>query len=199
MTKVALRERCLKQLKNSTKHNRRYKNHLLNQQLKSDKKVKRAGSVLGFWPLGMEPDIRELLNMLRRGKKLYLPFMEDDSFKMVPFRLPLEIKKFGIFEPGNSNRKIKKVDVAIVPTVGVDGEGRRIGFGKGMYDRFFARVRKKPYIIFIQSELCHTTKYICDDYDIKAERLITPHVAYSIVKGTNYGKRNTLRRWHRHA
>ena len=198
VSKVTLREKCLKRLQMTRSHNRRYGDHLLNRQLLGHRELRNAQSVLGFWPLGLEPDIRMVLQTLRRQKKVYLPFMEDDSFKMVPFRLPLEPKRFGIYEPGNTNRKIKKIDVAIVPAVGVDGEGRRIGFGKGMYDRFFARLRKKPYIIFVQSELCKTTKYICDDYDVKADQLITPHVCYSIMKGTNYDKRNTLRRWHSH-
>jgi len=198
VTKVTLRENCLKHLKMLGQHNRSYRNGRLNAQLSRHPKLRLAKSVLGYWPLGMEPDIRSTLGTLRRTKKVYLPFMEDDSFKMVPFRLPLRPKRFGIYEPGNSNRKIKKIDVAIVPAVGVDGEGRRIGFGKGMYDRFFARLRKKPYIIFVQNELCNTTKYICDDYDVKADQLITPHARYSVMKGTNYDKRNTLRRWHSH-
>lgn len=198
VTKVTLRETCLKRLQTVGTHNKNYRDARLNKRLQRHPRIRRAQSVLGFWPLGMEPDIRTTLGTLRRGKKVYLPFMEDDSFKMVPLRLPLIQKRFGIFEPGNTNRKIKKIDVAIVPAVGVDGEGRRIGFGKGMYDRFFARLRKKPYVIFVQSELCKTTKYICDDYDVRANQLITPHACYSIMKGTNYDKRNTLRRWHCH-
>jgi len=196
VTKPSLREKCLKRLQMAGRHNKWYRDHLLNRVLVSHPQIRAAKSVLAFWPLGLEPDIRTSLHHLRRGKKVYLPFMEDDSFKMVPFRLPLEPKRFGIYEPGNSNRKIKKIDVAIVPAVGVDGEGRRIGFGKGMYDRFFARLRVRPYIIFVQSELCKTTQYICDDYDVKADQLITPHARYSVMKGTNYVRRDTLRRRH---
>ena len=198
MTKTTLRKKCLKRLKTVGVHSKKYRDAKINRHLYNNQKLKKARHVLAFWPLGMESDIRPTLTHLRRQKNLYLPFMEDDSFKMVPFRFPLKPKRFGIYEPGNSQRKIKKIDVAIVPAVGVDGEGRRIGFGKGMYDRFFARLKHKPYIIFIQSQLCNTTQYICDDYDIKADELITPHACYRIMKGTNYDKRNTLRRRYRH-
>ena len=198
VSKPSLRQKCLKRLQVTGKHSKKYRDAKVTQELLRNAELKKAKHVLAFWPLGMEPDIRPCLTHLRRQKSLYLPFMEDDSFKMVPFRLPLRPKRFGIYEPGNSQRKIKKIDVAIVPAVGVDGEGRRIGFGKGMYDRFFARLRHKPYIIFVQSQLCKTTKYICDDYDIKANELITPHACYSIIKGTNYDKRNALRRRSRH-
>ncbi|MBU0721095.1 5-formyltetrahydrofolate cyclo-ligase, partial [bacterium] len=95
-------------------------------------------------------------------------------FKMVPFRLPLKEKRFGIFEAGNTIRNIKKIDIAIVPAVGVDGNLQRIGFGKGMYDRFFENLKKKPYTIFIQLEFCYTKKYICDSYDVSCDLLLTP-------------------------
>jgi 5-formyltetrahydrofolate cyclo-ligase len=102
--------------------------------------------------------------------------MEGESFKMVPFRLPLKKKKFGIYEAGNTLRNIKKIDIAIVPIVGVDGNLQRIGFGKGMYDRFFAKLKKRPYTIFIQSEFCFTKELVCDEYDITCDLLITPKV-----------------------
>ena len=198
VTKVTLRKKCLKTLQMLSRHNSAYRNAKITAKLLKHPKIREAESVLAFWPLGMEPDIRSAIAALRRNKKVYMPFMEDDSFKMVPFRLPLTQKQFGIYEPGNTNLKIKKIDVAIVPAVGVDGEGRRIGFGKGMYDRFFARLKHRPYIIFVQSKLCNTSKYICDEYDIKADLLITPDAYYAAAKGTNNDKRNTLRRWHSH-
>ena len=100
--------------------------------------------------------------------------MQRQSFKMVPFRLPLKQKKFGIYEAGNTLRNINKIDIAVVPAVGVDGNFQRVGFGKGMYDRFFASLQKRPYIIFIQPTLCYTKKNICDDYDIACDLLLTP-------------------------
>ncbi len=198
VTKVTLRKKCLKTLRTLSVHDQKSRNLKLNRRLLNTRKLKKAKHVLAFWPLDMEPDIRRSILNMRRHKKVYLPFMEDNSFKMVPFRLPLKPKRFGIYEPGNSKMNIKKIDVAIVPAVGVDGEGRRIGFGKGMYDRFFARLKYKPYVIFVQSKLCNTSKYICDKYDVKADLLITPHACYAAAKGTKNDKRNTLRRWHSH-
>jgi 5-formyltetrahydrofolate cyclo-ligase len=99
---------------------------------------------------------------------------------MVPFRLPLEKKKFDIFEAGNTIKNIKKIDIAIVPVIGVDVNLQRVGFGKGMYDRFFAKLRKRPYIIFIQPKVCYTKYKVCDSYDIECDLLLTPEV--SLVK-----------------
>lgn len=93
-------------------------------------------------PLGFEADIRKVTAKMRRKSSVYIPFMVGESFKMVPFRLPLKEKRFGILEAGNTIRNINKVDIVIVPTIGVDVNLQRVGFGKGMYDRFFAKLKK---------------------------------------------------------
>ncbi len=99
--------------------------------------------------------------------------MQDDSFKMVKYRLPLKKRKFGIYEPNNSFMKPKKIDLAIVPIVGVDVLNKRIGFGKGMYDRFFYRLKYRPTIVFTQLVLCKSKEILSDNYDIKADYIIT--------------------------
>ena len=198
VTKVSLRQECLKKFRNLPKYNKSYNDHRLNQRLQNEIKKLDAKKLLIFWPLEIEPDIRRTVRYLRRSYELYLPFMEGDSFKMVPLRLPLERKAFGIYEAGNTLKKIKNIDVAIVPAVGVDAKARRIGFGKGMYDRFFASLRKRPKIIFVQSQHCYTDEDICDDYDISADLLLTPQALYSTARINNV-KRNTLRRRRCHA
>ncbi len=50
------------------------------------------------------------MKKMRHTCNIYLPFMEGESFKMVPFRLPLSKKKFDIFEAGNTYRIIKKIN-----------------------------------------------------------------------------------------
>lgn len=134
----------------------------------------RAKKVLLYLPMGMEVDILPLIKRLRREKKVgvYVPFMVEDSFKVVKYRLPLIKKRFGIKEPNNSYLKTK-IDVAIVPVVGIDGAFKRIGFGKGMYDRFFYRLKNNPTKIFVQRTLCKTPRIITDHYDIQADYIIT--------------------------
>ena len=146
----------------------------LNTQLRGVLQKKRFHSILLYYPLGFEGDIRKTLVSLRKKYNVYLPFMEGKSFKMVPFRLPLKKKKFGIFEAGNSLRIIKKVDVVVVPSVGIDKNFQRIGFGKGMYDRFFEKLSTQPYVIFVQPKLCMTTQQLCDHYDVACDVIVTP-------------------------
>lgn len=151
-----------------------YRDAQVNQYLIKILRKEKGKRILFYWPFGFEADIRKTVWALRAKTSLYLPFMDGESFKMVPLRLPLERKAFGIYEPRFSNLTIKIIDVAIVPVVGVDGSFCRVGFGKGMYDRFFPTLKSKPLTIFIQSSPCLTSKTLCDDYDISGDLLITP-------------------------
>ena len=173
LTKSKFRQDCLKKMKKLHKYNKKYKDLLLNQELIRLLKKERGKRILFYYPLENEVDIRKTLQQIRRKCNIFLPFMEGKSFKMVPFRLPLSKKKFEIFEAGNTLQNIRNIDIAIVPVVGVDGNLQRVGFGKGMYDRFFERLQKRPYTIFIQTELCYTKEKICDVYDVRGDILIT--------------------------
>jgi len=178
LTKNSFRNKCMQLMKKVPKHNRLYRSALLNKrllkQIAAFEKENRKLRILFYYPLLNEGNIVKSLNFLRKKHQLYIPFMEGESFKMVPFRLPLHKKKFGILEAGNSLQNIKKIDIAIVPAVGVDGNFQRVGYGKGMYDRFFERLKSKPYTIFVQAELCKTEDNLCDKYDISCDLLVTP-------------------------
>lgn len=174
LNKSTFRQNCLDKMRNSSKHNKLYKEKLLNKKLFEFLKKNKRQKILFYYPLKIEADIRKTLMRMRRNAEVYIPFMQGESFKMVPFRLPLKKKKFGIFEAGNTLRNINKIDIAIVPAVGVDSNLQRIGFGKGMYDRFFEKLQKKPYTIFTQLEFCYTNESICDSYDVKCDLLLTP-------------------------
>jgi 5-formyltetrahydrofolate cyclo-ligase len=176
LTKTIFREKCIKKIQNASQHNKIYKKYRVNQQLMEFLKDLKGKHILFFYPLRSEPNIKMTLAKMRKNNHIYIPFMEGESFKMVPFRMPLKKKKFGIFEAGNTIKKIKKIDIAIVPIIGLDGNFQRIGFGKGMYDRFFEKLKKKPYTIFVQEEFCHTEEFICDSYDISCDVVITPKI-----------------------
>ena len=63
-------------------------------------KQKQKKSILFYYPMDFEVNVKKTLFLMRRMRvKVYLPFMEKESFKMVEFRLPLKKKKFEIFEP----------------------------------------------------------------------------------------------------
>ena len=172
--KSDFRKSCISRLRFISKCTKIKKDKIIVEKLLKVIKELSAKKILIYIPMDMEVNVLPLINTLRkrRGFEVYVPYMCGDSFKAVKYRLPLEIKRFGIKEPRNSFMSAK-LDLAIVPIVGVDNAGKRIGFGKGMYDRFFYRLRTKPTVVFTQTTLCMTDQNLTNEYDIKADYIIT--------------------------
>ena len=193
ISKDSFRKSCLKKLKKSSKKNKLSKDKRALIKVKYLLKTLNKKRILLYTPLKMEVNTMSLIYSLRPNHRVFVPFMEGVSFKMVKFRLPLKRGKFNIFEASNSHFNFTKVDIAVVPIVGVDREYRRIGFGKGMYDRFFSNLKYKPIIIFIQIEKCFINKKISDNYDIDCDYLVTPREILKIkgkrVDRVHIGKR----------
>jgi 5-formyltetrahydrofolate cyclo-ligase len=145
--------------------------NILKKMVKNGK-IKR---ILAYIPLKSEVNILPLINDLRRiGIIVYVPFMDGKSFSLVKYRLPLRKKRFGIKEPKFSKQyRVRDIDLAIVPIVGMDSNCKRVGFGKGMYDRFFEREgRYIKKILFLQRVIYFSQNVITQEYDIKADIII---------------------------
>jgi 5-formyltetrahydrofolate cyclo-ligase len=101
--------------------------------------------------------------------------MEGKSFRLVKYRLPIKLKKFGVKEPNISNNFYKRIDLAVVPVIGMDSSFRRVGFGKGFYDRFFMGSGGIiEQVFFVGRRSCVYPKIITDDYDVEGHLYITP-------------------------
>jgi len=197
LDKKTFRKACLKRLQKAERSGKFYRNRIVLKRIGSIIKKYNPKTILLYLPMGHEVDVRPLFRRLRRNRKIYVPFMEGESFKLVQYRLPLSEKQFGIMEPMNSHFYLSKIDLAIVPVVGVDGRFRRIGFGKGMYDRFFGSLKQKPLTVFVQLAKCYTKKRITDDFDVLADIYITPEDI--IVRGKHHVDRVDHRRCSRHS
>ena len=174
--KKAFRRHCFKRLKAASGRGHYPKDRKVREMLYALIREQGAQSVMLYLPLATEVDLYPLIRRLRREKRrLYVPFMEGASFRVVKYRYPLEKKRFGIREPKDSRQyRIKKIDMAIVPIVGMDVTGRRVGFGKGMYDRFFEKeIKNIDKTVFVARELCYSETVLTNHYDIKADIVVT--------------------------
>ncbi|WP_291950728.1 5-formyltetrahydrofolate cyclo-ligase [Campylobacter sp.] len=155
------------------------KNFLIFKEIiKVLKILKTSKNILIYIPLSGEIDIYRFRYILSKKYRIFVPFMQDKSLKIVKLRLALNKKSFGVYEPKNSFLH-SHIDVAIVPVIGVDKNFKRIGHGKGFYDRFFANLtHKKPKIIFVQMINGKTEKNLCEDHDIKGDFYLTPYKKY---------------------
>ena len=177
MKKKYFREHCLKRLKKASGTGFYKKDKVVLQRLYQLIVQSHAQKIMLYLPMKTEINLYPLIKQLRKEKReLYVPFMEGKSFRVVKYRYPLEKKRFGIKEPKDSKQyKTKKLDIAIVPIVGLDITHRRVGFGKGMYDRFFEKeIKNINKTVFVARELCYSKEIVTDDYDVKADIIIVP-------------------------
>lgn len=172
--KSDFRKSCINRLKFTSRFAKIKKDKIIVEKIFKTIHNLKPKKVLIYIPMEFEVDVLPLIKRLRREGKteVLVPYMIGDSFKAVKYRLPLKKKRFGIKEPINSF-VTNKIDAAIIPIVGVDACYKRIGFGAGMYDRFFHRLKYKPTLIFTQTILCKSTKNLSNKYDIQADYLIT--------------------------
>ncbi len=175
---------------NSKKFNKYYYSKKIGWQLYKLSKAHK--NILFFIPMQNEVDIHWVLKKLRREKKnIFVPFMEDLSFKMVKYHLPLKKKRFNILEPVNKQKTLTKIDLAIVPIVGIDNTFRRIGFGKGMYDRFFEGLKYRPKVVFIQLKPCVSKETLTEKHDINADE----YISFNIIKRRKNERFNNFSRY----
>jgi len=175
MDKKEFRKSCLKKIKKRASRSTMVVDKLICNKLYQDIKSIKAYTIMLYIPMVTEVNIMPLILRLRREKRtLLVPFMEAESFRLVKYRLPLKRKKFGIKEPKYSNKYMQKdIDMAIVPILGRDFTNRRIGFGRGMYDRFFENTKSNiKRVVFVSRLDCVSPKIITNDYDIKANYII---------------------------
>jgi len=176
MDKTTFRTRSLKRLRRIPRARARTMDHRIRAHLAERFRREKVRTVMLYVPLPGEVDVLPLIGWLRRrGVRVLVPFMEGESFRLVQYRLPLRRRRYGVREPDFSNRYTKEpIDIAIVPIVGTDASCRRVGFGKGMYDRFFARESGRiGRTIFVQRCLQWSAVIITDKWDVRADEMIT--------------------------
>ena len=101
-----------------------------------------AQTVLAFYPLPDEPDLRPLLEQYHQTKRILLPVVQGDSMVIREYegQASLHEGAFLILEPQGQDLPLPslQVDLVLVPGVAFDAAGHRLGRGKGYYDQFFA-------------------------------------------------------------
>jgi 5-formyltetrahydrofolate cyclo-ligase len=106
-----------------------------------------ATVVAGYWPIGTEVDDRPLLARLgERGVPCALPVLVGEGLPLIFRRWcppdPVEDGPRGTRQPSATAPEVTP-DLLLVPLLGFDGEGYRLGQGGGYYDRTLAKLRSQ--------------------------------------------------------
>jgi 5-formyltetrahydrofolate cyclo-ligase len=143
-------------------------NHILNGE-----------TVMVYSSKELEVNTRPLLDdLLTSGNPVIVPIIvrEDVSLRLSYLKDPsvLVISTFGVPEPIGSEIPAKPgdVDTIILPMLGFDRRGGRLGYGAGYYDRFLARNTRIRRIGIAFA--CQEAEEIpCDANDIHMNLIIT--------------------------
>jgi 5-formyltetrahydrofolate cyclo-ligase len=149
-------------------------------RLKQQVAWKRGKLILFFAPLPQEVDVWPLLaEALSAGKKIALPRFDPtaNAYAACQVENPgcnLVIGKFGIREPASHCALISPptVDLILVPGVAFDLNGRRLGRGRGFYDRLLVSLRGvKCGVAFDQQVV---SELPVEPHDVRLDCLVTP-------------------------
>lgn len=102
-----------------------------------------------------------IVETIKLGKRVLVPFVVGDEieFSEISGLGDLQPGAFGILEPRMEIRKPvspDQIELIVVPGVVFDLKGRRIGYGRGFYDRFLSRllsVKPDVYIVGLAFEI----------------------------------------------
>ncbi|CZE47673.1 5-formyltetrahydrofolate cyclo-ligase [Campylobacter geochelonis] len=176
--KDIFRKNAKKALKNELKFSAKSKHYTMLKTLEEVIKFTNSKRILLFMPLPYEPNLLTLRRKFTLKYQIYIPFMQNVSFKMVKLRAPFYSSHFGIKENKNQNEYKKRIDLAVIPVIGVDGKMARIGHGKGYYDIFFSKLKYKPIMVFVEIKDMFSKKILSQIHDIRGDFYITPTKNY---------------------
>ena len=99
-------------------------------------------AVAAYHPLRDEISPYTILERLGPGQRAALPWFLDRDARMIWREAPAtEPSPWGVLQPA-ADAEALAPDVVLVPLVAADRQGRRIGHGKGHYDRALSHLRQ---------------------------------------------------------
>ena len=178
--KEELRERLRARLRGIPAARRERDSALARALLARQRVWREAKAVLFYAPLPDEIDVLPLLEQaLAEGRTACLPrfFPERGGYgacQIETFARDCAPGKFGIAEPAARCPifPLNRLDLALVPGVGFDAAGHRLGRGRGFYDRILAGVAGARCGVAFDEQLAGQIP--AEPHDIALNCIITP-------------------------
>ncbi len=148
---------------------------LIMAQLEQMSAFREAKTVLLYYPIHNEVDLRPLLTKYKGQKIFLLPVTHRHSMEVRPYdgEDMMRRGRMGVPEPQTKTYH-GRIDLIIVPGVVFDQHRHRIGRGGGYYDRFLRKqlTAKKVGVCYSFQLKKHTIPHSWRDQ--KLDRIITP-------------------------
>lgn len=143
--KRALRKQIRETKRQFTQEELRRMSASIMERLLAHPAVTSADTILMYYSLPDEVYTHEAVRRLAKaGKTVLLPkVISDSEMEVRLYRSDADLAEgsYGIMEPtGALFTDFAKIGTAVVPGMGFDSAGRRLGRGKGYYDRFLPKI-----------------------------------------------------------
>ena len=153
-----------------------------------------ASTIMFYVDAGSEVRTRDILaDVLREGdKKIVVPWCtrhgELELFHLVSMG-ELETGMYRIQEPRGDLRhrsekqaRIEELDLIMVPGLGFDHRGARMGHGKGYYDKLLVHAREDATFVALAFECQMLDEIPVADHDIFMDKIITEERIYGTAR-----------------
>ena len=180
LSKQAQREICLKGRRALSSEQRESFSKLICDKVMSLDEFRNAKCILSYRSSFDEvcPDY-----LSDSGKQFCYPVSYEDG--IMEARLPDAIDgwqegRFGILSPDIEHSVLVRpedIDLVIVPCVGFDESRRRLGHGKGYYDRYLPKC-KNANLLAIAFEAQKLDEVATDQYDVPMQFVVTEKQIY---------------------
>jgi len=138
-----------------------------------------AGTIMVYVSKPPEVETAGLIDaLLSSGKRVVVPIIEKEGrtlrLSYLADRSVLVESTFHVPEPIGSEVPASPddLDLILVPVVGFDRGGSRIGYGAGYYDRFLSRITDVPMVGVAFS--CQEIPFIpCETFDRRMDLVVT--------------------------
>ncbi|WP_097066611.1 5-formyltetrahydrofolate cyclo-ligase [Nitrosovibrio sp. Nv4] len=142
-------------------------------------------SIVGFcWPHRGEYDPRPVMSFIEaRGATLALPEVVN-KYEPLRFRkwwrdAPMKIGAYGIPVPENTDPVT--VGALIIPMIGFDKMGFRIGYGGGYFDRTLVAIDPRPLAIGVAFEILRLDSVHPHRHDVPMDFVVTEAGIYRVT------------------
>lgn len=148
--------------------------------VQQDRQWREAKVILLYVALGNELDVSPMLrDGLSSGRTIAIPAYDPLHGLYVPRQVKdpaveLEIGIFGVVEPKPACPVVppNRLDFAIIPGVAFTLEGRRVGRGKGHYDRLLALVAGVKCGVAFDEQIVEAIP--TESHDVRMDWIVTP-------------------------
>ena len=138
--------------------------------------INQANSLFCFISMDNEPATHPFLKfLLAEGKTLAVPRILPEK-TMIAVELQdwqsLQPGELGIMTPASSQPYSREIDICITPGLGFTLTGKRLGFGRGYYDKWFS-THRVGHKIALAYECQIVDELPVDENDIPVDMIVT--------------------------